>query len=209
MSAPKWAGIAGLTYGLIMIVVLGLRQFGIPAETAGGGLVLTPDGLQAVTIATALVPFAGIAFLWFIGVVRSELADKEDKFFGTVLLGSGLLYVAMMFMSAATTGTLLLLINSGYSQSDHTVGALHALTTTITASFGARMAAVFVVSVTTTGRRAGIIRSKPIILIGYAVAVALLLTPPLPRWLQLLFPFWVMMLGLMVLIRDRRKSAST
>jgi hypothetical protein len=42
----------------------------------------------------ALLPFAGIAFLWFMGVIRNRLGEREDKFFATVFLGSGLLFVA-------------------------------------------------------------------------------------------------------------------
>ena len=44
-----------------------------------------------------LVPFAGIAFLWFIGVVRDQLGEVEDRLFSTVFLGSGLLFLAMLF----------------------------------------------------------------------------------------------------------------
>jgi hypothetical protein len=38
-----------------------------------------------------LAPFAGIAFLWFIAAIRSQLGEREDRFFATVFLGSGLL----------------------------------------------------------------------------------------------------------------------
>ena len=44
------------------------------------------------------MPFAGIAFLWFIGVIRDRIGQHEDRFFATVLLGSGLLFVAMLFV---------------------------------------------------------------------------------------------------------------
>ena len=37
-----------------------------------------------------LMPFAGIAFLWFIGVVRDGFGRYEDKFFASVFLGSGI-----------------------------------------------------------------------------------------------------------------------
>lgn len=33
---------------------------------------------------------AGIAFLWFIGVIRDRSGAHEDRFFATVFLGSGL-----------------------------------------------------------------------------------------------------------------------
>ena len=53
------------------------------------------------------VPFSGIAFLWFIGVIRDFIGEQEDKFFATVFLGSGLLFVAMLFVSAAVAGGIL------------------------------------------------------------------------------------------------------
>ena len=40
-----------------------------------------------------LIPFAGIAFLWFIGVLRDRLGEQEDRFFATVFFGSGLLFL--------------------------------------------------------------------------------------------------------------------
>lgn len=44
-----------------------------------------------------LVPFAGIAFLWFIGVLRDRLGQLEDRFFATVLFGSGPLFLGTLF----------------------------------------------------------------------------------------------------------------
>ena len=52
------------------------------------------------------MPFAGIAFLWFIGVVREQLGEVEDRLFSTVFLGSGLLFLAMLFTGASTTAGL-------------------------------------------------------------------------------------------------------
>lgn len=204
LATPTWAGVAGLSYGVIMLFVLTLRHLSVPEAPTTVDWTLNPSGLRAAGIATTLLPFAGIAFLWFIGVLRSELGDREDKFFATVMMGSGLLYVAMTFMSGATSGALLLLVNSGYPGTDHTLGALQTLTMEIAGTYGARMAAVFVLSVTTIGRKAQIM-SKPIVVIGYIVALALIFAPPLTRWMQLLFPLWVMLLSVMVLIRARKR----
>jgi hypothetical protein len=51
-----------------------------------------------------LVPFAGVAFLWFLGVVRDHLEPLENQFFSTVFFGSGLLFLAMIFAYAAIAG---------------------------------------------------------------------------------------------------------
>ena len=57
-----------------------------------------------LTIGLALVPFAGIAFLWFMGVVRDRFKETEDQLFSSVFIGSGLLFLAMVFVSAALAG---------------------------------------------------------------------------------------------------------
>jgi hypothetical protein len=59
---------------------------------------------NTVALGLNLAPFAGIAFLWFIGVLRDRLGELEDRFFSTVFLGSGLLFLAMLFASAAVAG---------------------------------------------------------------------------------------------------------
>jgi 4-amino-4-deoxy-L-arabinose transferase-like glycosyltransferase len=47
---------------------------------------------------------AGVAFLWFIGVVSDRLEQQQDRFFATVFLGSGLLFLARLFTSVAVAG---------------------------------------------------------------------------------------------------------
>ena len=61
---------------------------------------------HAVTISLQLLPFAGIAFLWLIGVLRDRIGQGEDRFFATVFLGSGLLFVAMFFVAGAVAAGL-------------------------------------------------------------------------------------------------------
>jgi len=46
--------------------------------------------------------------LWFIGVLRDRLGEREDKFFATVFFGSGLLFLAMLFAAAAVAGALII-----------------------------------------------------------------------------------------------------
>jgi hypothetical protein len=63
---------------------------------------------NTVELGLNLVPFVGFAFLWFIGVLRDRLGEFEDRFFSTVFLGSGLLFLAMLFASAALAGGIIL-----------------------------------------------------------------------------------------------------
>jgi hypothetical protein len=65
-----------------------------------------------VVLALNLVPFAGIAFLWFIGVVRDRLGASEDRFFTTFFFGSGILFLTRFFAATAVTGSMILVLNT-------------------------------------------------------------------------------------------------
>ena len=62
----------------------------------GAAIWLTDSsGRNAVRLALNLVLFAGIAFLWFMGLLRNRVGTLEDQFFATVFLGSGLLFLVV------------------------------------------------------------------------------------------------------------------
>jgi hypothetical protein len=91
---PRGAAVAGVIFAILAIIGLGIVRYAIPADVSKPGIWLTePDRLSAVRFALDLVPFAGIAFLWFMGVWRNRLGELEDRFFATLFLGSGLLFV--------------------------------------------------------------------------------------------------------------------
>src|ERR1700731_1043800 len=102
LAPPRGAAIAGVIFSVLMIVCLGLVRYAIPADlTEPDPWLVEPDRRRVVGLALDLVPFAGIAFLWFVGVLRNRMAEREDQFFATVFLGSGLLFVASLFGVAA------------------------------------------------------------------------------------------------------------
>lgn len=200
---PKAAAIAGLAFGLILGGVLVLLQSAAPASVAESGTWMTDlDRRDAVSTALALIPFAGIAFLWFIAVVRSSLGGREDRFFDAVFTGSGLVFVAMLFTAAAVLMSVLALADAGVARDPAADAEAWALAAALLGSFGARMAAVFTLAVSTSGLRAGSL-PRLLALLGYGTGTLLLLTPPLPQWVQLLFPLWVMAISVHVLLRER------
>jgi hypothetical protein len=90
IRAPKTAAVAGLVFGLILAAVIGLLQSVAPQSTDElSTWTQDPERRDSVVAALALIPFAGIAFLWFIGVVRDRLGDREDRFLASVMVGSG------------------------------------------------------------------------------------------------------------------------
>jgi hypothetical protein len=198
---PKAAAVAGLVFGLILTTVLLLLQSVAPQTTSElGSWAEDQSRRDSIVAALALIPFAGIAFLWFVAVVRSELGRLGDRFFETVFLASGLLFVAMLFAAAAVLSALLSLVDIGFPMVPVTEANAWALASALMGQFGTRMAAVFALTVSTAGRLAGTL-PRAVALLGYVCGILLLLTPPVPRWAQFLFPIWVITLSLVVLLR--------
>jgi hypothetical protein len=107
LKTPRAAALAGIVFSVLLITALTLLRVSVPANPAVAGGWLTDSGKRAaVAIGLNLIPFAGIAFLWFIGVIRDRIGAHEDRFFATVFLGSGLLFVGMMFVAAAFAGSM-------------------------------------------------------------------------------------------------------
>lgn len=203
LRQPRAAAVAGLVFGVILAVVLVLLHSAAPASVADAGTWMRDlDRREAVTRALALMPFAGIAFLWFVAVVRSSLGHREDRFFDTVFLASGLLFVAMLFSAAAVLSSALTVADAGFEKDLGAAAHAWALASSLLGSFGARMAAVFAIVVSTAGLRHGNL-PRPLALLGYLTGILLLLTPPLPVWAQLLFPVWVMSISVRVLLQER------
>ena len=107
LRTPRAAAVAGIVFSVLLMSALVLLRLSVPNNPLETGRWLGTDA-KRVGVALNLVPFAGIAFLWFIGVLRARLGDHEDRFFATVLLGSGLLFLAMLFSAAAIAGAVLL-----------------------------------------------------------------------------------------------------
>ena len=93
----------------------------LPDDAEPGAQWLTPGGTNLKT-AALIMPFAGIAFLWFIGVVRDGFGRFEDKFFSTVFIGAGLTFLAMMFVAAGVGAGLEASNRIAGDVSAHTVG---------------------------------------------------------------------------------------
>lgn len=107
LKTPKAAAIAGIAFSLLLLLILWLLRTSIPADPLEPGAWLATD-TRAITVALNLVPFAGVAFIWFIGVLRDRLGQLEDRFFASVFFGSALLFLAMLFAAAAVIGAVML-----------------------------------------------------------------------------------------------------
>ncbi|MGO9385267.1 MAG: hypothetical protein ACLP4W_25040 [Mycobacterium sp.] len=157
---------------------------------------------DGILTATKLMPFAGISFLWFIGVVRDNLGRYEDRFFATVFLGSGLLLLAMMFVSTAVAAALVA-SNRGFTDP-----AAHAevvafgkmIVVSAAKTYAIRMAAVFMISLATVWLKTGLM-PRWLVVVSYLVAVALLIASDMTMLLTLAFPIWMLVVSGLLLAR--------
>jgi hypothetical protein len=203
LRTPRAAAVAGILFSVLLITALVLLRLSVPADPRVPGEWLTDSARRtAVVVALNLIPFAGIAFLWFIGVLRDRIGEREDRFFATVFLGSGFLFVAMMFVAAAVGGGLIAQASSGQPG----VGTLvlgRNVTSILLNVYAMRMAAVFTLTLVTIARRTAII-SRWLTVAGLVTAVLLLVGVGISAWVELLFPAWILALSVDVLAAGRR-----
>jgi len=209
IRTPRAAALAGIAFSLLFALALVLVRTAVPADPDDAEQWLS-DGSRhdAVLLGLGLVPFAGIAFLWFVGVVRDRIGEAEDRFFATAFLGSGLLFVGMIFAASAVAGGLIAaaeqnadrLLSSGAWELGHET------TYELMVVYAMRMAAVCVLAISTILLRTRL-APRWLVASGYAIAVVLLLTVGSFAWVELLFPAWILALSVYVLVTSLRSHA--
>jgi hypothetical protein len=204
LNTPRAAAIAGILFALLYGSGLVLIRLSAPTSPAPESDWLETNS-STVALALNLMPFAGIAFLWFIGVIRDRLGDMEDRLFATVFLGSGLLFLALTFVGAALAGGLLssyavapeVMVDSGlftYSR---------AVMYQVLNIYAIRMAGLFMISLGTIWLRTGLMH-RGWALLTYALALVLLLSISYSLWVTLIFPGWVLAVSIYILIVNLR-----
>src|SRR5258705_13712587 len=103
LKTPKAAAIAGIAFSLLLLLILWLLRTSIPADPLEPGAWLATD-TRAITVALNLVPFAGVAFIWFIGVLRDRLRPLLARFFSRLFFGSGFFFFWLFFAAAPLIG---------------------------------------------------------------------------------------------------------
>jgi hypothetical protein len=207
LRTPAAAGVAGLVFAALFVasVVLLYPQ---PARGSSNAQIAAwyvhGRGRTLGIVGLYLVPFAGIAFLWFIAAVRHRIGAYEDRFFATVFLGGGLLFVAMLFAAAAAAGAPLAAVRfqNAPPPSPDVVVFARGLGYTLLYVYAVRAAGVFMIVSSTIGLRTGTL-PRWLAFVGYAVALALLLSVSFSRGFVLIFPAWVALVSVELLRRAR------
>lgn len=206
LRAPRAAAIAGIVFALLLITSFVLLRRSVPSDPLEAGAWLEKNS-ATVALALNLVPFAGIAFLWFMGVLRDRLGDLEDRFFATVFLGSGLLFLAMLFASSAIAGGIIIAYSADPSRllGSTTFVFARAIAYEIMNVYGIKMAGVFMIVTSTLATRTRFI-SRWIALLGYALAALLLFSGRRIEGIMLVFPLWVLLISVHILVDNLRHA---
>ncbi|MCK7622230.1 hypothetical protein MUU72_03655 [Streptomyces sp. RS10V-4] len=213
LRTPPVAAAAGIVAAVLLGAAILLVHLAVPEHPQDAAdWVRDTSQRRSLHTALALLPFAGIFFLWFMGALRDHIGAAEDRFFATLFLGSGLLFVAMLFVLAATAGSLLAVTDVSRAPSAGQRAlwqyGRHLVLTLLTA-YATRMAAVFVIATTTIGHRLGLF-PRWLAWLGYLVALVLLFAVGGATHLELVFPLWMLAAGchlLVVTLRRHRTPA--
>lgn len=198
------AALAGLAHGALSLTATALL---VRAPQPSDGDVAIADwylseaNQRTTILALNLLTMGTIAFLWFVAVVRRRVGQRENRFFGTVFLGSALLLGGAWFSAGVLAATPALAANQlAATPTAAAVATTQAAAIGLASVVATRFEAVFIVSMTTVGRMSHAF-PRWWIVGGYSLGLVLLLVPVPSRLLPLLFPAWVAVTSIVLLVR--------
>jgi hypothetical protein len=212
LRAPRAAAIAGIAFGVLYVLstfVLTIRLPADPTPVAFAEWYRTTAVTTITIVSLYLTPLAGIAFLWFLAVIRNRIGEREDRFFATVFLGSGLLFVAMIWAAGAISGSLVSANRLGITTvpDPATFDLVRSLAHTFLHVYATRAAAIFVIVTSTIALGTGAF-PRWLIMLGYVIAVIQFLSTGELEFAILLFPAWVVILSVSILLGEIRVRRS-
>lgn len=207
-KTPRAAAVAGILFALLFACSYVLIRLATPSDITDLNA-WTDTTRRMVSISLNLIALAGVAFLWFIGVVRDRLGAFEDQFFATVVLGSGLLFLAMTFTAFAYGSGMFtaLGIQADHITSPDAYVVGRAVMSQMFNMYALKMASVFMISLSTLWLRTGVM-PRWMSFIGYGVALVLLFSLSLSVWMVLWFPGWVLLVSMFFLVMSYRQAPS-
>jgi hypothetical protein len=199
LTTPRSAAIAGILFAVLLGTSLVLLRLSVPSRPQDAGLWLSdPDRLRSVRWALNLVPFAGIAFLWFIGVVRDRIGAFEDRFFSTVFRVAFPGFAVRRHRSGG--GLVDSYATDAAGSEVWTFG--RASTYAALNVYAVKMAGVFMLSTATISWRTGVL-ARWLAVLGVLLAIGLLAVVATDEPVLLLFPAWVLLVSTYLLVATR------
>jgi hypothetical protein len=166
---------------------------------------------RLIVVGLYLMPFAGIAFVWFSSALRMWIGGvtsrREDVLLSNVQLVSGIIYVALFFAAAAAAAAQAASVEYSSAPVDgFAARQLPVLGNTLLYVFAMRMAAMFIFATSNIGRTAGFLPMW-FVIVGFVVGLFLLLSATFNQLLILAFPIWILALVVIMMLHARRLAA--
>jgi hypothetical protein len=197
----------GSLHAILFLISLWLLSAGPgPKATAAQLVRFYHSGAQRRLLLAGLylMPFAGIAFIWFIVAQRMWIRGRlrqENVLLLDVQLVSGILYVALFFATAAASAVTAAAVEFSDTPIDlNAAREFPEFGYALMYVFAMRMAAMFVFTTSKFGQEAGVL-PRWFKYIGYAVGLFLLLSATFNTILAVVFPLWVLALCALLLRR--------
>lgn len=202
LRTPRAAAVAGIVFSVLLTAIFWLFRAFVPADPQESGAWLATHH-TSIAFAINLVPFSGVAFLWFVGVLRDRLGGSEDRFFATVFFGSALLFLTTLFAAAAIIGATILAFAADPTDmmDSTTFHFARAAAFNLINVYAIKMAAVFMASMSVVAIHTGLM-PRWISYLGLNLALILLLGSGYIGWSILVFPFWVFLVSTWILLEN-------
>lgn len=201
MHTPRAAALAGVAFALLYGTSMVLIRLSFPGGAADRSAWVASH-IDNISFAIHMVAYAGIAFLWFMGVVRTRIGSREDRFLATVFTGSGYLFLGMIFAAGAITSGLITIYQDAAGNiadnGSFTLGSLVAYE--LVNLYAVRMSGVFMFSLGTLCLRTGAM-PRGFVWLTYVLAIAMVLSVTHTLWATLAFPLWVLVFSAYLLVR--------
>jgi hypothetical protein len=206
LTTPRAAALAGILFAVLFATSLTLIRLSVPEHVGSGGAALEVNS-RRIGMALNLLPYSGVAFLWFIGVIRDRLGELEDRFFSTIFLGSGLMFLALVFVSGGLAGATLSTLSEASSAMEASGLLLYSrmVLVQLLNIYAIRMAGVFMISLGTIWFRSGLMH-RGWVLVTYVLALVLLVSISITAWVILIFPAWVFAVSIYYLVASLRRT---
>ena len=202
------AGWSGTVFSLLLVTAVLLlgRVPGLTASDAEYAAFYAGGGDAMVAIGLYLVPFAGIAALWHMIATRTLLQVRRPGSWTDVThwlhLAACVLFVGLLFAGAAASGAAALVVQFSDAPPltpDVTRG-LTATGYTLVFVYAVRAAGMYMLTTTGLARAAGVL-PRPAVLISYVLAAVLLVSTTFHPVILLVFPAWVLLVSVLLLVR--------
>lgn len=201
IRTARSAAIAGMIFAVTLVVTLYLFRSAFPFDDYVAPTTLTPEAMNQGRWALTLLPYAGIAFLWFMAALNYNLGHADHRLFTTVFVASGVIFVALLFVAGAFATAELAAVSDGMDLTAQDRFTSEAIIHSLLVSYCARMAAVFCLAVSTFGRLRKLLPTW-LSLLGTVAGLVLLLVPLGVHFVEFIFPAWVAVLSVWLFVAD-------